>query len=332
MYQIRIWLYTPVLHSASSIANNAELAQRAVDLSNETIQYLSILNSHTDVYRRIQVFYHHFLTSAIAVLFLASTHAPLRFSAQCREEFHMALELIKDMSAKSWVSQRLWRTVKSLEAYAPRLGLLQDDDPRQRESVALTMAGMARGGQAPYLPPAIISTTNRHGSVSSGSHQPTPSPGMMPSSHVGGQQQQSQQQQQQQVLSSRMGSLTPHRGGGGHGRDSPRPPNPGAALIGGGGQARGPPGRSAPPAPTPTPLGDPDNGLRLTTEMSRMFEGFAASGGAHGAQHFGNGNGDDFYTGGGAGGGANLGGFPPGGHFGHLGDGEGVYQHMKEMF
>ncbi|KAK7736563.1 hypothetical protein SLS53_006995 [Cytospora paraplurivora] len=335
--QIRIWLYTPVLHSASSIAKNATLAQRAVDLSNETIRYLYILNSHTGVYRRIQVFYHHFLTSAIAVLFLASTHAPLRFSAQCREEFHMALELIKDMSAKSWVSQRLWRTVKSLEAYAPRLGLLQDDDPRQRESVALTMAGMARGGQAPYLPPAIINTTNRHGSVSSGSHQPTPSPGMMPSIHVGGQQQ--QQQQQQQVPSSRMGSLTPHGGGGGggHGRDSPRPSNTGAAVIGAC-QTRGPSGRSAPPAPVPTPLGDPDNGLRLTTEMSRMFEGFAASGGAHGAHHFGgngNGNGDDFYTGGGGsggGGGANLDGFPPGGHFGHLGDGEGVYQHMKEMF
>ncbi len=35
----------------------------------------------------------------------------------------MALELIRDLSAKSWVSQRLWRTVGSLKAYAPRLGL-----------------------------------------------------------------------------------------------------------------------------------------------------------------------------------------------------------------
>ncbi|KUI55662.1 Protein STB5 [Cytospora mali] len=225
--QIRIWLYTPVLHSASSIAKNYVLAQRAVDLSKETIRYLSLLNTHTDVYRRIQVFYHHFLTSAIAVLFLASTHAPLRFSAQCREEFHMALELIKDMSAKSWVSQRLWRTVKSLEAYAPRLGLLQDDDPRQRESVAMTMAGMARGGQTPLPPPPI--TTHRHSSVSSGGHQLTPSPGLT-SGHGG------------QPPSSRMGSLTPHGGGHGGGRDSPHP----------------------------------DNGLRLTTEMSRMFEGFAS--------------------------------------------------------
>lgn len=310
--QIRIWLYTPVLHSASSIEKNSVLAQRAVDLSKETIRYLTILNTHTDVYRRIQVFYHHFLTSAIAVLFLASTHAPLRFSAQCREEFFMALELIKDMSAKSWVSQRLWRTVKSLEAYAPRLGLLQDDDPRQRESVALTMAGMARG-RASQPPPAI--TTHRHSSVSSNGHQPTPSPGMM-SNHGG----------HQHRTPSRVGSLTPR--GGGHGaaaggRDSPRTTTPG---VGGGGAALalGPhAGRTA------APPDDPDNGLRLSTEMSRMFEGFANGGAAHGSQFGGSNHGDDFF-GGHVGGG---GGYPAGnGHFGHLGDGEGVYQHMKEMF
>ncbi|ROW01361.1 hypothetical protein VMCG_05845 [Cytospora schulzeri] len=304
--QIRIWLYTPVLHSASSIDKNAKLAQRAVDLSKETIRYLTILNTHTDVYRRIQVFYHHFLTSAIAVLFLASTHAPLRFSAQCREEFHMSLELIKDMSAKSWVSQRLWRTVKSLEAYAPRLGLLQDDDPRQRESVALTMAGMAKGRAS--RPPSAI-TIHRHSSVSSGGHQPTPSPGMT-SGHAG----------QQHPTPSRMGSLTPHGGGGG--RDSPRPTSGVSGGGGHGGQARGgPPGRTVPPPD------DLENGLRLTTEMSRMFEGFA-SGGAHGVQFGGSNHGDEFYGGNGSGGGYHAG----NGHFGHLGDGEGVYQHMKEMF
>lgn len=79
------------------------------------------------------------------MLFLASTHAPLQFSANCRTEFYMALELVKDMSAKSWVSQRLWRTVRSLKAYAPRLGLQQDDD--SHNSAALAMAGMSGPGR-----------------------------------------------------------------------------------------------------------------------------------------------------------------------------------------
>ncbi|KAH6617144.1 hypothetical protein F5144DRAFT_384673 [Chaetomium tenue] len=121
--QLRIWLYTPVLHSATSISENVPLARKAVDLAQQTIRLLAHLNSETDLYRRIQVFYHQFLTSAIAVLFLASTHAPLLFSAMCRDEFYMALDLVKEMSSRSWVSHRLWRTIRSLRAYAPKLGL-----------------------------------------------------------------------------------------------------------------------------------------------------------------------------------------------------------------
>ena len=124
---MRIWLYTPVLHSALSIEDNKSLAQQAVNLAKETIRSLAYLNSSTELYRRMQAFYHQFLTSSIAVLFLASTHAPLRFSASCRAEFYLALELIKDLSARSWVSQRLWRTVRSLNAYAPHLGMVEEE-------------------------------------------------------------------------------------------------------------------------------------------------------------------------------------------------------------
>ena len=60
-------------------------AQRVVDLAKDTIQYLHHLNSTTNLYRRTQVFYHQFLAAAISVVFLASVHAPVRFSAVCRE-------------------------------------------------------------------------------------------------------------------------------------------------------------------------------------------------------------------------------------------------------
>jgi len=116
-----------------------------VDLAKETIRFLAHLNNHTNLYRRIQVFYHQFLTSAIAVLFLASTHAPLRFSASCRYEFYQAVDLIKDMSGRSFVSQRLWRTVKSLKRYAPRLGL---EDQRQPTD-PLSLSHMLHSSQSP---------------------------------------------------------------------------------------------------------------------------------------------------------------------------------------
>ncbi|KAK6079493.1 fungal specific transcription factor domain-containing protein [Seiridium cupressi] len=150
--QIRTWLHMPILHTHSSIMENIRGAERAVKLAQNTIKYLTHLNSTTNIYRKIQVFYHQFLASAIAVLFLASCHAPVNFSAACRDEFYMALELVRDLSTKSWVSQRLWRTIKSLKEVAPRLGLAEADDPHS--SAALAMAGLATGhlAQAPTTP------------------------------------------------------------------------------------------------------------------------------------------------------------------------------------
>ncbi|KAG5929144.1 hypothetical protein E4U42_006968 [Claviceps africana] len=155
--QIRIWLYTPILHSAASIVQHPEYAQLVVGLAKDTIQYLNHLNSTTHLYQRAQVFYSQFLASAIAVVFLASVHAPLGFSAECREEFYLALDLIKDLSAKSWVSKRLWRVIRSLKDMAPRFGL--DDGDDAHSSAALGMIGLARGrtldggnslGQSPF--------------------------------------------------------------------------------------------------------------------------------------------------------------------------------------
>ncbi|KAI0104980.1 fungal-specific transcription factor domain-containing protein [Nemania sp. FL0031] len=139
--QIRMWLHTPILHTHSSIMDNLRHAEVAVKLAKNTIRYLTHLNNTTNVYRKMQIFYHQFLSSAITILFVASCHAPVNFSASCRDEFYMALELLKDMSAKSWVSKRLWGMVKSLRDVAPRLGLAEDP----HSSAALTMAGLASG-------------------------------------------------------------------------------------------------------------------------------------------------------------------------------------------
>lgn len=141
------------------------LAQTVVDVSRETIRYLALLNNETSVYQRVQIFYHMFLTSAIAALFLASTHAPLHFSASCRTEFYMALDLIKGLSGKSWVSQRLWRMVRSLKAYAPRLGLQEDDTAAASAAAAAATTAPPRlnGGHKPLPPNGAAATTPQVG-------------------------------------------------------------------------------------------------------------------------------------------------------------------------
>lgn len=54
----------------------------------------------------------------------------------------MALDLVKGFSAKSWVSKRLWKTIKGLKEVGPKLGLVNgSEDPHS--TAALAMAGLA---------------------------------------------------------------------------------------------------------------------------------------------------------------------------------------------
>lgn len=144
--QMRILIYRPVLHSANSIMENMPFANTVVELAKDNVRALTHLNQTTDIYRRHQSMFNYFTISAIAILFLASCHAPVHFSGLCRDEFYMALDLVKGLSSKSYVAKRLWRTIKGLKEVGPKLGLSQDisrdiDDPHS--NAALAMAGLA---------------------------------------------------------------------------------------------------------------------------------------------------------------------------------------------
>ncbi|KAF4630864.1 hypothetical protein G7Y89_g7271 [Cudoniella acicularis] len=141
--QMRILIYRPALHSASSIQENLSYASTVVELAKDTIRALTHLNQTSDIYRCQQVCFNYFLTSAIAVVFLASCHAPVHFSSVCRDEFYMALDLVKGFSNKSWVSKRLWKTIKGLKEVGPKLGLAPNGSEDPHSSAALAMAGLA---------------------------------------------------------------------------------------------------------------------------------------------------------------------------------------------
>lgn len=146
--QVRILIYRPVLLSATSIMENRNHAQKAVEGAKDTIRVLARLNETSDIYRSQQVCFNYFLISALAVLFLAVSHAPAEFNSQVRDEFYMALDLVKGFSTKSYISQRLWRTIRGLKELGPKLGLVSrqpfardDEDPHS--SAAVAMAGLA---------------------------------------------------------------------------------------------------------------------------------------------------------------------------------------------
>ncbi|KAL5363962.1 fungal-specific transcription factor domain protein [Aspergillus floccosus] len=147
MNQLRILIYRPVLHSAASIAEDKSHAQTVVDVAKDTVRVLTQLNQMSDIYRTQQITFNYFLVAALAVLFLAVCHAPAEFNRQVRDEFYMALDLINGFSTKSYVSKRLWKTIKGLRKIGERLGVLvrpfgsDSNDPHSTAAVA--MAGLA---------------------------------------------------------------------------------------------------------------------------------------------------------------------------------------------
>jgi hypothetical protein len=166
----------------------------------------------------------------------------------------MSMVLVEDISSKSHVSQRLWQTIDDMKAYAPLLGLADNnDDRRVRQNAALAMTGMARMSRGAQPPFEVLSTSDRHVSISSANagHQASPSPGIIPGFSGPNQ------------PPSRMGSLTPHTGGASpYNGAAGRPQSHGARQQG---------------------REDVKNGLRLRNEMSRMYEALS-NGVGHGVQ------------------------------------------------
>ncbi|KAJ6085906.1 hypothetical protein N7486_010187 [Penicillium sp. IBT 16267x] len=147
MNQLRILIYRPVLHYAASIAEDRGHSQTVVDIAKDTVRVLTRLNQMSDIYRTQQITFNYFLVAALAVLFLAVCHAPADFNRQVRDEFYMALDLINGFSTKSFVSKRLWKTIKGLRMIGEKLGVLarpfgtDSNDPHSTAAVA--MAGLA---------------------------------------------------------------------------------------------------------------------------------------------------------------------------------------------
>lgn len=158
--QMRILIHKPVLHSATSMLANASSnnAQTVVDVAKDTIRVLCHTNKYSDLYRTQQMCFNYFLLSALSVLFLAVSHAPLQFADKCRDEYYMALELVRGLATESAVSKRLWRMIRGLRDIGPKLGLhakpldngSSEYDQRSPQSphdahnsAAMAMAGLA---------------------------------------------------------------------------------------------------------------------------------------------------------------------------------------------
>ncbi|GAM86111.1 hypothetical protein ANO11243_041210 [Dothideomycetidae sp. 11243] len=143
-------IYRPVLYSATNIMQNHAQAQEVVSVAKDTIRTLTRINQTSGIYQASQVLFNAFLTSALAVLFLAVSHAPAAFSSQVRDEFYLALDLVRGFSKGSFVSKRLWKTIRVLKEVGPKLGLATDSSGTSSAAeMRPTSAANGNAGQAP---------------------------------------------------------------------------------------------------------------------------------------------------------------------------------------
>ncbi|KAJ5382045.1 uncharacterized protein N7496_004473 [Penicillium cataractarum] len=135
--QLRMLIYRPVLHTAGHIVRYPSESEVVVEIAKDTIRFITRLNETSDIYQLQQVAFNWFLVSALAVLFLAVAQAPTQFSGSCKEEFYWALELVKGFSTKSYISRRLWKSIRSLRRLGPQLGLVGAQKLRRGNPVAV---------------------------------------------------------------------------------------------------------------------------------------------------------------------------------------------------
>lgn len=122
--QLRILIHRRALFTLTSVTADPRSARAAVDLAKSTITLLDRLRSISDIYRCHAACFNYYLYSALTVILLATYHCKAQFHEYCREEFHMALNLIGGVSAKSHVARKLWKIIKHLKIMGPEIGIL----------------------------------------------------------------------------------------------------------------------------------------------------------------------------------------------------------------
>lgn len=136
--QLLMMIHRRTLYSEASIIADPHGARVAVDLAKSSISLLDRLGKTSEVYRSHAACFNYFLYSTLTVILLAAYHAKAQFHEYCREELHMALDLIGGISAKSNIARKLWKIIKHLKVTIPDTGILhymetQQDRPGQQD-------------------------------------------------------------------------------------------------------------------------------------------------------------------------------------------------------
>ena len=161
---LRNLTYRLVLSSSARISQNKQLGLVAVQIAKEAIQTLFDLEQGTKVIATQQIFFAHLLLTAFGNLLLAVVNAMSEFWDVVRDEFYIALGLIRRMSTRSVPLMRLWCRIRGLEDLQAKMLAVQQpqrvssNHQRQEGVVAATTVAHASSGSnlASFTVPGLL--------------------------------------------------------------------------------------------------------------------------------------------------------------------------------
>lgn len=121
--QMKILLHQSAPHAVPRPARDTPQVKTLVSIAKDMIQKLHNLNQTTDIDQTRQACFNHFLISALGVIFLAVALEPAVYRDTLRHEFNIALDLVWDVSKRSYISRRLWKMIRGLQQAGVRLGI-----------------------------------------------------------------------------------------------------------------------------------------------------------------------------------------------------------------
>ncbi|KAK4205497.1 hypothetical protein QBC40DRAFT_320372 [Triangularia verruculosa] len=120
--------------STAAISSNLQQARLVVQITRNSIQVIITLSRQTDIYTRQQPAYNHYLVSALAIVLLATYHAPNLFTVACRKDFSDAVSLVRGFSEASIAGHRLWKSMCGLVSAVTELGLGYSQGERSQDN------------------------------------------------------------------------------------------------------------------------------------------------------------------------------------------------------
>ncbi|KIV80572.1 hypothetical protein PV11_08065 [Exophiala sideris] len=148
--QIQIVILRPILIYHQAAQDSPELIVEAVDIAKKSIRVLQRMAENVDLYKTKQVILHHFLSSALALLFLAVAYDAENQKVKNAgpalmpdiSEMQMGLDLIDRHRATSESADRLWKCFGPPRQQLIRLGILRSKH-RQPDGLRSSSANTA---------------------------------------------------------------------------------------------------------------------------------------------------------------------------------------------